>query len=556
MKSSIGDIGYHKSNSTSKLDPKDRVKIMTRVSVVLLSVFISSVIVSPFQLLPTSLQLPVAFAQQVSFNSPVPLDNSQGDQVDSHIASSGNTAYMTWTSEVNGISKILFAKSSNGGNSFDSRKTLSDDSGSHFAFLSDIAVSGNNVYVVWTDVTTTVDIVFIKSTDGGNSFTQPIKLNDGNEPNGRFPRIAVSGSNVFVAWQDLACCPSGVDSDIFFAVSTNGGTTFSNPLNVSNNPGTLSNSPSIAASSTNVYIAWSDCEPNGTNCKLLYTKSTNAGTSFANPVTLSGPPSSLPDIKAFNDKVYIVYGQLHSVNNVDIRDVFLQKSADGGTTFGSPINLSENIPNAARSQNPNLDVSGDNVAVTYEVRNDFDTNPHWEVVFRGSTDAGNAFSQPKSVSSTLGNLDSSLNDVTISGNNVYVTWNTFENPNFNTNFAAGTITPSVSPVEGIENLIATIDNMNLIKSVKTSLEGPLHNAIKLLTDNDPTNDKDVCAKLGSFLQQVNSKENNGQLTSQQAAVLRAQATAIQSSLGCLSANQLASSTSAGDNSRGIIVLPY
>jgi hypothetical protein len=153
-------------------------------------------------------------------------------------------------------------------------------------------------------------------------------------------------------------------------------------------------------------------------------------------------------------------------------------------------------------------------------------------------------------------LDSSLNDVTISGNNVYVTWNTFENPNFNTYFAAGTITPSVSPVEGIENLIATIDNMNLIKSVKTSLEGPLHNAIKLLTDNDPTNDKDVCAKLGSFLQQVNSKENNGQLTSQQAAVLRAQATAIQSSLGCLSANQLASSTSAGDNSRGIIVLPY
>jgi hypothetical protein len=37
--------------------------------------------------------------------------------------------------------------------------------------------------------------------------------------------------------------------------------------------------------------------------------------------------------------------------------------------------------------------------------------------------------------------------------------------------------------------------MNFIKSVRTSLEGPFHNAIKLLSDNDSTNDKDVCNKL-------------------------------------------------------------
>ena len=68
----------------------------------------------------------------------------------------------------------------------------------------------------------------------------------------------------------------------------------------------------------------------------------------------------------------------------------------------------------------------------------------------------------------------------------------------------------------------------------------MHNAIKLLTDKDPTNDVDVCSKLNSFLEQVNSKEANKELTSQQASDLRQQATAIQDSLGC-SPSSLASS---------------
>jgi hypothetical protein len=55
-----------------------------------------------------------------------------------------------------------------------------------------------------------------------------------------------------------------------------------------------------------------------------------------------------------------------------------------------------------------------------------------------------------------------------------------------------------------------------------------------LTDNDPSNDADVCSKLDSFLSQVDAKEANGQLTSQQAADLRQQATAIESSIGCSS----------------------
>lgn len=90
----------------------------------------------------------------------------------------------------------------------------------------------------------------------------------------------------------------------------------------------------------------------------------------------------------------------------------------------------------------------------------------------------------------------------------------------------------LTPAEGIQKLIDTINNMNLDKGTQTSLNGPLQNAIKLLTDNNPSNDNSVCNKLNAFLEQVDAKGANGRLTSQQAAEIRQEAKAIQNSLGC------------------------
>ena len=105
----------------------------------------------------------------------------------------------------------------------------------------------------------------------------------------------------------------------------------------------------------------------------------------------------------------------------------------------------------------------------------------------------NTFSKPISINSSPEGLDSTLNDVTLSGRNVYSTWTLFEDNNFNVYFGAGTITPTekLTPPEAIQKLIDTINNMDIAKNTKTSLNGPLHNAIKLLTDKDPSNDADV-----------------------------------------------------------------
>jgi hypothetical protein len=73
--------------------------------------------------------------------------------------------------------------------------------------------------------------------------------------------------------------------------------------------------------------------------------------------------------------------------------------------------------------------------------------------------------------------------------------------------------------------------MHLPRGNTAILEAPLNAAIGQLTRN---NKVAACSQLNAFLVQVNKKQTNGQLTSQQATDLRQQGTAIQHAIGCSS----------------------
>ena len=486
-------------------------------------------VVTPFSYIQSAL------AQQASFDNPITLDNRLGDQVHPHVAASvGNNVYVAYTSEISGQSSILFTRSTDRGTSFSTPISVSNDiSGSSFSFLNAIAANGDNVYVVWTRVTDVSSIYLAKSSNGGVTFSSPVQVESGG--NARAPAIAVSGVNVFVAWQDFSSSESGLDAETFVAVSTDGGTTFRNPVDISNSDGTLSRNPSVASSGNNVYVVWADCDTTGLNCKILYVESNDNGVTFNNPIVLGEPESSLPDISVQGNTVYVVYGHLFTdAQNVRVRDVFLVKGTDtpnGNTEFSDSFNIS-NDPELA-SQNPRIDTSGTNVAIQWEQRDPSHANPHWEVVFVGSNDGGITFGSQTSVTeNNFPTLNANLNDIAISGSNLYSIFMILID-DFDVYFAKGTLTPiDVTPPEAIENLINTIDGMNLDKGTQTSLNGPLHNTIRFLEDNNPSNDAAVCDKLSSFLKQVDAKEANGKLTAQQAEELRRQATLIHNSLGC------------------------
>ncbi|HKF58784.1 MAG TPA: sialidase family protein, partial [Blastocatellia bacterium] len=100
--------------------------------------------------------------------------------------------------------------------------------------LPDIAVGPNgNVHVVY-DAQPALggkdrsDIFYLRSTDGGNSFSQPVRLNDDNTQNSQlFPSVAVtSGGAVGVEWWDRRNSPKDCLTDVYMTISHDSGTSF------------------------------------------------------------------------------------------------------------------------------------------------------------------------------------------------------------------------------------------------------------------------------------------------------------------------------------------
>ena len=220
---------------------------------------------------------------------------------------------------------------------------------------------GNNVYVVWIDDTSGKrNIYFKRSTDNGCTFGPTIEL--GNQNGGSIdPKMAVSGNNVYVLWEHTP----GNNGGIFFTRSTDNGGTFSSIKNLGNNTG-LNGFPQIAVSGNNVFVVWHDATHG-----IFFTRSTDNGGTFGNPVILykvknEGIGSKVfgPRITAYprSDNVYVVWhsGDIkqHARVKALISDAQYIRSTDNGATFGNVVNLSNY---SGSSVNPQIAVSQNNV---------------------------------------------------------------------------------------------------------------------------------------------------------------------------------------------------
>jgi len=100
------------------------------------------------------------------------------------------------------------------------------------ATIPQIAADSAGVYVVWDDyLLNNSNVLFVKSTDNGATWTTPIMINDALTGQHFFSTVAVSGGRISVAWYDsrLGQLSNGTITglDLFYAFSNNGGASFS-----------------------------------------------------------------------------------------------------------------------------------------------------------------------------------------------------------------------------------------------------------------------------------------------------------------------------------------
>ena len=235
-----------------------------------------------------------------SWSTPIVVNDRQGDCSDSGntvegarcITSPKGDIYITWC----GPDGLLFDKSTDGGKSFGKDKVLSpitpgwvlNVSGIYKcnAFptpLCDISASKHrgNLYVIFSDKRNGIndcDIFILRSTDGGDSWSSPIRINtDTTHTEQFFPSAAIDQTTGFIycLFYDRRDHVGRNLTEVYLARSIDGGESFQNfrlnstPFNP-NNKIYLGDYTHIAAQNTYIFPAWTEIKGEGTFTESIW----------------------------------------------------------------------------------------------------------------------------------------------------------------------------------------------------------------------------------------------------------------------------------------------
>jgi hypothetical protein len=193
---------------------------------------------------------------------------------------------------------------------------------------------------------------------------------------------------------------------------------FENATNLTNNP-MDSVYGQVAAWNSNVYLLWQDSIPSDhTNYDIFIKKSNDNGTTFGSSVNLSNNSgfSEHPQIAAYDNNVYAIWADDTSGN----REVLFTRSVDNGTSFDKIKNLSNNTSD---SFNQEIAVFGDTVYVVWldQSEEDDETN----ILLKASGDGGETFDRTVNISSNAN--QETFPKVAAFEGSVYIAWNTADN---------------------------------------------------------------------------------------------------------------------------------
>jgi hypothetical protein len=323
------------------------------------------------------------------------------------VASSGDTLHLVWQDNRNGEFNwdLYYIRSTDNGLSWGAELQLTNDP--HWSTYPCIAVSGQEVHVVWPDTRnySSGEIYYKHSTNGGLNWETDVRLTFGNNIAGAWdPSIAVSSQDVHVVWDDYR----DLNYEIYYKRSTDGGMTWGNDIRLTNNDSD-SFCPSVAASGQYVHIVWFDRRDG--NREVYYKRSTDRGISWEQDLRLTHNQflSVSPCIAVSGQVVHIVWMDQRDMND----EIYYKRSTDGGMTWGADTRLTYNN---WISLYPVLAVSGQVVHVVWEDTRDL----NYEIYYKRSTDGGTDWDPD--VRLTYDTAYSLYPCVCVSGSSVHAVW--------------------------------------------------------------------------------------------------------------------------------------
>jgi len=344
-----------------------------------------------------------------NFDTKIKLTNNPGFNYPK-IATTGNNVYVAWTSGYlnQNTGGFTLRRSIDGGNTFQNPISLSSTA-SNVDFS--IVAMGNNVYLLWEDGGNKV--LFRRSIDGGNKFSSPLTLSSFNTLQLREPKMVVDVSNVNNVYAVWVQEDSGHKYDnVVFAKSTDGGNTFSNLATVSSGVEHASG-PDIALKGNNIYIAWTT--DNLGLRETYFRRSTDSGKSFDAAIKIDdnvkSTEESAPSIAVNKDNnlIFVVWSDWSVYKNY-APQILLRKSSDGGGSFGKKFVLSStntitisNIPPNGENTNPKAIAAANNLFVIWRYSKMISGQGLF--FFRYSDDSGTSFYNPYMINTATTKLD-------------------------------------------------------------------------------------------------------------------------------------------------------
>jgi hypothetical protein len=209
----------------------------------------------------------------------------------------------------------------------------------------DIAVEKTGaIDIVWSDSNAdpnSPDLLFIRSADGGQSWTEPVDIS--NTPGvSSEPAIAIGPhDSIHVVWSDT--CTGVRNRDIYYVCSKDGGHKWAkDPLlpavDISSTPGSCSEPTIAVAPEGIVHVAWADTTAGATHPDIYYVWRENE--SWTKPINVSKSVriASHPTLACNKGKIFLAWSD--NSKKETAADIWLAVATKPGK-FGNLINISD-----------------------------------------------------------------------------------------------------------------------------------------------------------------------------------------------------------------------